>query len=212
MNFKLFLQCSICFYQNQTSNTCIAILLWYVLKCLCIFLPKYLSKTKLWIWWKLNVYMIFFPPQTSDHFMRRERETPVGTANDESMTWHEMCWASFVYLIKICREGTRPVSFLSKKQWYLFFWSVLINTRYLPSLHILERVQTYKEIIISIISSFSFTPKAQAHSQDHYLAPTDILSIFFYSLSLSLFIADQRRSLYIFFFFKFCIKKVFAFF
>ena len=116
-----------------------------------------------------------------------ERETPVGTANDESMTWHEMCWASFVYLIKICREGTRPVSSFSKKQWYLFFWSVLINTRYLPSLHILERVQTYKEIIISIISSFSFTPKAQAHSQDHYLAPTDILSIFF-----TLSIADQK--------------------
>ena len=137
-----------------------------------------------------------------------ERETPVGTANDESMTWHEMCWASFVYLIKICREGTRPVSFLSKKQWYLFFWSVLINTRYLPSLHILERVQTYKEIIISIISSFSFTPKAQAHSQDHYLAPTDILSIFFF-YSLSLFIADQKIITF-FFFLKFCIKKVFA--
>ena len=190
MNFKLFLQCSICFYQNQTSNPCTAILLWYVLKCLCIFLPKYLSKTKLWIWWKLNVYMIFFHLR-HQITLWEERETPVGTANDESMTWHEMCWASFVYLIKICREGTRPVSFLSKKQWYLFFWSVLINTRYLPSLHILERVQTYKEIIISIISSFSFTPKAQAHSQDHYLAPTDILSIFFYSLSSLL----TRRSL-----------------
>ena len=108
-----------------------------------------------------------------------------------------MCWASFVYLIKICREGTRPVSFLSMKQWYLFFWSVLINTRYLPSLHILERVQTYKEIIISIISSFSFTPKAQAHSQDHYLAPTDILSIFLL-LSLHCWPADH----YAFFLFK----------
>ena len=170
-----------------------SILLRYWNVYVLIFLPKYLSKTKLWIWWKLNKYMIFFPHQTSDHFMRRERETPVGTANDESMTWHEMCWASFVYLIKICREGTRPVSFLSKKQWYLFFWSVLINTRYLPSLHILERVQTYKEIIISIISSFSFTPKAQAHSQDHYLAPTDILSIFFFTLFLSSLLT--RRSL-----------------
>ena len=131
------------------------------------------------------MYTWFF--STSDiRSLYEKRETPVGTANDESMTWHEMCWASFVYLIKICREGTRPVSFLSKKQWYLFFWSVLINTRYLPSLHILERVQTYKEIIISIISSFSFTPKAstQIYSQQvHYLAPTDILSIFFFSLS-----------------------------
>ena len=182
MNFKFFpnVVFTICFYQNQTST-----ILFAILKCLCIFLPKYLSKTKLWIWWKLNVYMIFFHIR-HQITLWEERETPVGTANDESMTWHEMCWASFVYLIKICREGTRPVSFLSKKQWYLFFWSVLINTRYLPSLHILERVQTYKEIIISIISSFSFTPKAstQIYSQQvHYLAPTDILSIFFFSLS-----------------------------
>ena len=139
-----------------------------------------------------------------------ERETPVGTANDESMTWHEMCWASFVYLIKICREGTRPVSFLSKKQWYLFFWSVLINTRYLPSLHILERVQTYKEIIISIISSFSFTPKAQAHSQDHYLAPTDILSIFFFLLSFSLHCWPEDH--YVFFLFKILYQKSFCLF
>ena len=135
----------------------------------------------------------FFSHQTSG-------ETPVGTANDESMTWHEMCWASFVYLIKICREG----------QWYLFFWSVLINTRYLASLHILERVQTYKEIIISIISSFSFTPKAQAHSQDHYLAPTDILSIFFF-YSLSLFIADQKIITF-FFLFKILSQKSFCLF
>ena len=173
MNFKFFpnVVFTICFYQNQTST-----ILFAILKCLCIFLPKYLSKTKLWIWWKLNVvYMIFFPHQTSDHFMRRERDSC-----GHSKWWKHDLTRNVLSIICL------PHKNLSRRpeQWYLFFWSVLINTRYLPSLHILERVQTYKEIIISIISSFSFTPKASTSQPVHYLAPTDILSIFFSLSSL----------------------------
>ena len=63
-----------------------------------------------------------------------------------------------------------PHKNLSRSQWYLFFWSVgicgsafFISTRYLSLItHPKGVPQTYKEIIISIISSFSFTPSKQS--------------------------------------------------